>query len=45
MAVNTEGESEPLETLQPILAKNPFGKIMSIFCSPIIFMTTQARDL
>lgn len=26
MAVNTEGESEPLETLQPILAKNPFDE-------------------
>lgn len=25
-AVNKEGESEPLETDQPIVAKNPYGK-------------------
>ncbi len=25
-AVNSEGESEPLESLKPILAKDPFGK-------------------
>lgn len=24
-AINEEGESEPLETLKPIIAKNPFG--------------------
>ncbi len=28
-AVNSEGESEPLETEQSTLAKNPFGKIAS----------------
>lgn len=27
-AVNTEGESEPLETETSIIAKNPFGKII-----------------
>jgi hypothetical protein len=26
MAVNAEGESEPLEADKPIIAKNPFGK-------------------
>lgn len=26
-AVNAEGESEPLETLETIIAKNPFGKL------------------
>lgn len=26
-AVNKEGESDPLETDQPILAKNPYGNI------------------
>lgn len=25
-AVNKEGESEPLETEEPILARNPYGK-------------------
>jgi hypothetical protein len=25
-AVNKEGESEPLETDEPILARNPYGK-------------------
>ena len=28
-AVNREGESEPLESLKPIVAKNPFGKFFS----------------
>lgn len=27
MAVNNEGESEPLETATAIVAKNPFGKL------------------
>ncbi len=27
-AVNKEGESEPLETLKPIVAKNPFGRCL-----------------
>lgn len=27
-AVNEEGESEPLEALKPIIAKNPFGKAL-----------------
>lgn len=26
-AVNKEGESEPLETEEPIIAKNPYGKL------------------
>lgn len=30
-AVNKEGESEPLETEEAILAKNPYGKYMSHF--------------
>lgn len=31
-AVNKEGESEPLETDEPILAKNPYGKRMKNDC-------------
>lgn len=29
-AVNKEGESDPLETDQPILAKNPYGNISNV---------------
>lgn len=34
LAVNAEGESEPLEALESIIAKNPFGiiDIQSFFC-------------
>lgn len=28
MAVNSEGESEPLETIESIIAKNPYGSIL-----------------
>lgn len=31
-AVNKEGESEPLESLKPIVAKNPFGQFFSSSC-------------
>lgn len=31
-AVNAEGESEPLEADQAIIAKNPFGKTSSSCC-------------
>lgn len=30
-AVNKEGESEPLESEEPITAKNPYGMPLSIF--------------
>lgn len=34
-AVNKEGESEPLETLSPIIAKDPFSKPKVAFAFPI----------
>lgn len=38
-ALNDEGESEPLETERPTLAKNPYGKILDVF----IFCTVVSR--
>lgn len=38
-AVNSEGESDPLETLQPVLAKNPFGE------SPTHSPTSEIKEL
>jgi len=35
-AVNSEGESQPLEAEQSIIAKNPFGKVISKFVHRLI---------
>jgi len=35
-AVNSEGESQPLEAEQSIIAKNPFGKVISIFVHGLV---------
>lgn len=38
-AVNKEGESDPLETDQPILAKNPYGNISKmLYILAILFL-------
>lgn len=36
-AANAEGESDPLETDAPTLAKNPYGKLLSILSAFIFF--------
>lgn len=45
-AVNKEGESEPLETFAPVVAKDPFGKkkSLSVCCEELkIFVNTERR--
>ena len=43
MAVNTEGESEPLETMTSIVAKNPFGNCL-VFLSRITFVPDPTSE-
>lgn len=44
-AVNEEGESEPLQTDVPIVAKNPFGTIASNTCLISIQTNIQSQPL
>lgn len=37
-AVNKEGESDPLESTKPVLAKNPFGKFLVSFFLSFFFL-------
>lgn len=38
-ALNKEGESNPLESTKPILAKNPFGKL-STYIFAVLCLST-----
>lgn len=40
-AVNAEGESDPLQTAESIIAKNPFGKMFMNFA--IVFERVQVQ--
>lgn len=43
-AVNKEGESEPLETTETIIAKNPYGTLMLNPCDSSITQTYLLYD-